>query len=450
MSAAGAPPAQVRKPTGLRSAAAALKIRDFRVFWIGALVSNTGTWMQNLAVPYVVFEITGSAAWLGFAGFAQFLPAWLMGPTGGAIADRFPRRKVLIVTAAGQAVVAAALAVVWAAGVRSVWPYIVLVAVSGSVGGINIASWQAFVSELVPTRHLLNAITLNSAQFNAAKAFGPALGGLVLAQLGVGWAFGLNAASFAAVIFALVLVRARPAASTKRGRPRVVAETRAAIAHVRSKPGIVTCIAVVMALGFFGSPVFSLIVVFTEEVFRVDDTAFGLLSATQGIGAIVGAPLIAGPGTSIRRSRLTSVAMVAYGTALVAFALSPGFVLSLFPMLVAGAGYLAIASSLNTSIQMQVDEAMRGRVLSLYVMGLTMTIPLGNLVQGAMADLVGPRATVAGAGLLFLGIWAALHLRGRFVLLDAQRAEEAEPDPDEVLPEPGLAGERSEVEQLPG
>jgi MFS family permease len=430
---------------GLRSAAAALKIRDFRVYWLGALISNTGSWMQNVTVPFVVFQITDSPAWVGIAGFAQFLPAWLMGPLGGAIADRFPRRKVLVVTATAQAVVAAAMAVCWASGVRSVWPYIVLVALSGSWGGINIASWQAFVSELVPKEHLLNGITLNSAQFNAAKAFGPALGGVVLATLGAGWGFGLNAVSFTAVIVALLMIRARPAASTRTGRPHVVAETREAIVHARAQPGVVTCIFIVMALGFFGSPVFSLLVVFTDDVFHVGDLAFGLLSAAQGIGAILGAPLIAGPGTALRRSRLVATSMVVYGAALIVFALSPTYVLALLPMLVAGACYLALASSLNTSIQLQVSDAVKGRILALYVMGLTISVPIGNLVQGYLAEHLGPRPTVAGAGVCFLLVWVVLQVRDRFVLIDAQRRE---PEPDD--PEPGLAGEPSEAEQLPG
>jgi MFS family permease len=424
-------------------ASAALRIRDFRVFWIGALISNTGTWMQNVTVPYVVFQITDSAAWLGFAGFAQFVPAWLMGPVGGVMADRFPRRKVLIVTAAGQGIVSGALALTWAAGVRSVWPYIALVALVGAVGGINIASWQAFVSELVPKENLLNAITLNSAQFNASKAFGPALGGLVLATLGAGWAFSLNAISFVAVIAALVMVRARPAAKPSRGRPRIISDTGAALRYTRDRSGIVTCILVVMALGFFGSPVFSLIVVFTDDVFHVGKAAYGLLAAAQGVGAILGAPLIAGRGTTIARSRLTAMAMVAYGLSLVVFALSPVYVLALLPMLVAGAGYLAIASSLNTSIQVQVDESMRGRVLALYVMGLTISVPIGNLVQGALTEVVGPQATVGGAGLMFLGVYLLLRVRGRFALLDRELVA-----PEEVPVPP--ATETSEVEQLPG
>jgi MFS family permease len=441
---------------GLRSAAAALHIRDFRVFWIGALISNTGAWMQNVTVPFVVFQITDSAAWVGAAGFAQFIPAWLMGPLGGAIADRFPRRRVLIVTASFQALVAGLLALAWAADVRTVWPYLVLVAISGSWGGINIASWQAFVSELVPKEHLLNGITLNSAQFNASKAFGPALGGVVLATLGAGWGFGLNAISFVAVIVALVMIRARPAASSVRGgRPHVIAETREAARHARAQPGVITCILVVMALGFFGSPVFSLIVVFTHDVFHVGDTAYGLLSAAQGIGAILGAPLIAGPGTALRRSRLVAISMLVYGGALIVFALSPTYVLALLPMLVAGACYLALASSLNTSIQLQVHESMRGRILALYVMGLTLSVPIGNLAQGYLAEHIGPRATVAGAGLCFLAVWVVLQLRNRFALLDAERRDEqderdAEQDDLPPLPTPGLAGEPSEVEQLPG
>lgn len=404
----------------MRTASAALRVRDFRLFWTGALISNSGNWMQNVAVPFVVFQLTGSAAWVGFAGFAQFLPAWLMGPLGGAVADRFPRRRVLIVTAAAQAMAATAMAVAWASGVRSPWAYVGLVAVSGSIGGINIGSWQAFVPELVPREHLLNAVTLNSAQFNAARAFGPAVGGLVLAQLGVTWAFGLNALSFAAVIGALLLVKAEGAVARGGGRPKVLAETWDAIRYVRDRPGIVTAIFVVVALGFLGSPIFSFIVVFAEDVFGVGDTAYGVLAAAQGAGAVLGAPIIAGPGTAWARSRLTKVGMVAYGSALVAFALSPLYLTAVLALLVSGAAYLAIAASLNTSIQLQVEDHMRGRVMALYVMGITATVPLGNLVQGALVEVVGARATTTGAGLAFIGVFLVLRASRRLRTLDAE------------------------------
>lgn len=415
-------PAAKRAKPGLGDSLRALRHRNFALFWWGALVSNTGMWVQNVTVPFVVFELTGSAAWVGFAGFAQLFPAWLMGPAGGSIADRFPRRNVLLVSQAAMAVVAFLLWAVWTAGVRSPWAVVGLVAVSGLIGGLNIGAWQAFVSELVPREDLLNAVTLNSAQFNAARAFGPAVGGVVLAVLGPGWAFFINGVSFAAVIAALLLIRVPRLAEADGSRPRVLADLAATVRYVRRMPGILVCIAVVLALGLFGSPVFTLIVVFADEVWQVDAAAFGLLSASLGIGAVLGTPLVAGPGSGLQRSRLAGSALFVYGGALMAFALAPGFWAGAAALMVAGGGYLAIASTLNTTIQLQVDERMRGKVLALYVMGLTGTAPIGSLIQGWAADVIGPRPTVVVAGASFLVIAVLLRFTGRLGRLDEDGA----------------------------
>ncbi|MEL7208754.1 MAG: MFS transporter, partial [Actinomycetota bacterium] len=306
------PSAAERKP-GLSDSVRALRHRNFALFWWGALVSNTGTWVQNVTVPFVIFQITGSPAWVGVAGFAQLFPAWLMGPAGGTIADRFPRRLVLLVSQIGMAAVAFALWAIWLAGVRSPWVIVGTVALSGLIAGLNIGAWQAFVSELVPREDLLNAVTLNSAQFNAARAFGPAVGGAVLAALGPSWSFFINGVSFAAVIGALVLIDVPTRRDRTEERPRVFRELAATLRYVRTMPGIVVCIAVVLALGALGSPVFTLIVVFADEVFRVGETEFGFLSASLGIGAVLGTPLVAGRGSAVRRSRLLAVALVVYG-----------------------------------------------------------------------------------------------------------------------------------------
>ena len=165
------PPA---KP-GLRDAAAAFRFRNFRLFWIGALLSNSGTWVQNLTVPYVVFQLTESSTWVGIAAFSQLAPMALMSPLGGSLADRLDRRRILLVTQSAMAVVAIAMGVAWSSGRASVPVIIGLVATGGVITGINAPAWQAFVSELVPREALLNAVTLNSAQFNAARAFGAGL-----------------------------------------------------------------------------------------------------------------------------------------------------------------------------------------------------------------------------------------------------------------------------------
>ncbi|CAN5848164.1 MFS transporter [soil metagenome] len=336
------------------------------------------------------------------ASFAQFAPAALMAPLGGSVADRFHRRNVLLVTQSAMAALALVLWALWTADLASPAAIAVVVALTGVVGGINIASWQAFVSELVPRSVLLNAVTLNSAQFNGARAFGPALGGVILATLGPGWAFAINAISYAGVLVALALVRMPRLVGARTGRAQVFAGFAATARYVRARTGMAACVLVVLALGLLGSPVFPLIKVFTDEVFGVGDTAFGLLSAALGIGSVLGAPIVAGWGSGLARSRLATGALLIYAGSLALFALAPAFPVAVLALVLAGAGYLAVSSTLNTTLQLQVDEAMRGKVLSLYVMGLTVSYPIGSLVQGWLADHIWARPTVAiAAGLLF-------------------------------------------------
>ncbi|MDZ7675666.1 MAG: MFS transporter [Acidimicrobiales bacterium] len=409
-----------RRP-GLREAGAAFKIPEFRRFWAGALVSNSGSWMQNVSVPFALYQLTESATWVGIASFAQFFPALVFGPLGGSLADRFSRRTVLIVAQAGMAAVALALWALWATGVAEAWSITALVAAFGAIAGINIGSWQAFVSELVPRELLLNAVTLNSAQFNGARAFGPAVGGFVLATLGPSGAFALNALSFVAVIGALSTIRPRPAAlGPGDDRPSVLGETRETIAYIGTMPGIGACVVVVAALGFFGNPVFPLLAVFAEEVFSVTGALYGLLGAALGIGGVLATPIVAGRGSGVRRSRLAAVALATYGVSLIVFALSPVFPMAVVALVVAGGGYLAVASTLNTTIQMQVAEERRGKVLALYVMGLTSSYPLGSLVQGAVADLIGVQAVTALAGLGLLVVWTWIRATGRFRMMDGE------------------------------
>lgn len=410
--------APVAKP-GLREAGAALTIPEFRRFWIGALVSNSGSWMQNVSVPFVLFQLTGSAAWVGAASFAQFIPAVFMGPWGGSLADRFPRRTVLLVAQAAMAVLSVALWALWSSGAANRWSVTALVALLGAVAGLSIGSWQAFVAELVPRHLMLNAVTLNSAQFNGARAFGPALGGLVLATLGPSGAFALNAVSFIAVLAALASIAPKPAAiDVDAQRPSLLGETRETVGYIRSMPGIRTCVGMVAAIGFLGSPIFPLLVVFADQVFEVGDTRYGILGAALGVGGVLATPFVAGRGSGLRRSTLAGGGLMIYSLALVVFALSPTYWPAVAALAVAGGAYLAVASTLNTTIQIQVDEARRGKVLSLYVMGLTSSYPIGSLVQGALADVVSVRLVTGVAGAMLATVYLVLRLRGRLANMD--------------------------------
>ena len=390
---------------GLRSSVAAFRYRNFALFWTGALISSTGGWVQNVTIPFVIYQLTDSEAWVGFAGFCLLIPAAACGPLGGTLADRFDRRRVLIIMQAAQAVVALGLCLYWSSGGRSPWAIVAMAALSGAFSGMMIGSWQAFVSELVPREALLNAVTLNSAQFNAARAFGPAIGGIVLALLGPSWGFLINAVSFLAVIGALLLIRLDRVVEKVTGKMQVMRDFKETIGYVRRAPGIRTCLIVVAGLSFADSPLFQFVVVFAEEVFRVDTWVFGVLSAALGIGAILATPFVAGRGGSIPRRRLVGGAMALNGASLVLFALSPNAWFGFFFLMGAGAGYLAIASSLNTTIQLQVDETMRGKVLAFYVLGVTLVAPIGALLQGVMVNAVGARAAFTMAGSAFIALF---------------------------------------------
>jgi len=415
-----------RRP-GLREAVAALRYRNFALFWTGALLSNSGTWIQTVAVAYVVYQITGSATLVSISSFLQFLPLMVMGPWGGSLADRYDRRTILLAGQSGLAVLATVLWLAWVAGFDSIWVIMGLILISGFVNGVTIPAWQAFVSELVPREALLNAVTLNSTQFNGARAFGPALGGLVLATLGAGAAFLFNALSFIAVLVALLLIRTAPREMAVKVEGESVWDTfRLAIRYSRQRPGILTTFIVVAALGGLGSPFLQLLPVFAAEVFVVGAVAYGFLQAGLGIGSLVAAPLIAGPGTAMRRSWLATVGMVSYGVSMLAFVATSNYVVGMAALLVAGGGYLCLASTLNTTIQLQVDEVMRGKVLAFYVILLTASLPLGLAVQAALVGVIGVRWTTVVFGVAFLAVfgWAGVG-RSHLAHLDDDRAAPA-------------------------
>ncbi|MGY1820996.1 MFS transporter [Geodermatophilus sp. SYSU D00079] len=424
------PPPVPPAPRGLRHALRAFRHRDYAIFWCGALVSNTGGWLSNLTVPYVLYQLTGSAFWVGLASVAQFAPGLLLGPLGGALADRHDRRRVLLVTQSCMAMAALLLWGAWAGGLRDPVLVLALLAVAGSLVGVNMPSWQSFVNDLVPREDLVSAVTLNSLQFNAARSLGPGIAGVLLAAFGPAWAFLLNGLSFTFVLTALAVVRPARRAGPRPPREPVLRAFRAAIRYTRGQPGILVGFLVTVVVAVLGNPVFQFTVVFAEDELGVGPVGLGLLNVAFGVGAVLAAPLISGG----RRSTAAGTVrwgLLAYGLAVVAFGLAPTFPVALVALVVVGGAFLAVISAVNTSVQMMVDDAVRGRVLALRIMVFTGTTPVGALLQGWVADLVGPRPTVVGAGVLLLVAFAVLaRWRGRLRLarLDDQR-EDRVPEP---------------------
>ncbi|GAA2741581.1 MFS transporter [Terrabacter aerolatus] len=388
-------------PRGLSHSLRAFRHRDYAVFWVGAITSNTGGWLSNLTVPFVVYEVTHSALWVGLVSAFQFVPNIALGPWGGVLADRHDRRRVLFLTQSGMALSALLLWMVWSAGVREPLAVMALVGVAGVFQGINMPSWQSFVNDLVPRSDLDSAVALNSLQFNAARSLGPAVAGLILATIGPGWALLLNALSFLAVLLAL-------ASLTVRSRPRtpdpasVWRQFATSVRYIRGQPGIQMGLLVAIAVGLLVNPIFQFTVVFAGSVFHVGPWTLGLLNAALGVGALVAAPMLAGWSHILSRSMLTRLGLIGQALGLTGFALSPSPGWAATALVVVGWALLLTISATNTAVQIIVADHLRGRVLAVRIMAYTGCFPVGGLVQGALADALGPRATVLGAGLLLL------------------------------------------------
>ncbi len=395
---------------GARTAFRALRHRDFALFWTGALISHTGTWMQNVTVPFVLLRATGSPAWVGLGSFAQFLPALLLGPLGGRFADRYPRKRIIVLTQFSGMIVALALWLAWRDGAASPGITVALVAGMGVTIGFGLPAWQSFVPRLVPRDDLLNAVTLNSAQFNASRAIGPTVGGVVLATLGPAPAFLGNAASYGAVLLAMALIRTRSAV-VEHPDHMGAGTFREGVRYLRQHRGLVLAVVVISIVVFLGNPVIPLSVVFASDVYEVGPLAYGVLTAALGVGAVSAAVLLGAFGDDRHRSQLAVAGVSVFAAGVLLMGLAPVYAGGLVAMVALGAGYLTLASAFNTSIQAIVAERFRGRVLAVYGMAITGSFPLGALLQGLIADAVGVRWTVAVAGALLVGLAAWLMRR---------------------------------------
>ncbi len=421
----------------------ALRHRDFALFWSAAIISNTGTWMQTVTVPYVLYQMTHSTLWLGLAAFASFFPGLLLGPISGSLADRFPRQRVVMICQIGLMIASFLLWGAYSAGAGPTVLLLIVVA-SAALGGINIASWQSFVTQLVPTRDMLSAVRLNSVQFTGARAFGPALAGLVLARFGAGTAFMFNAVTFVLVIVALKFVRPRKVAVIAAGGS-VIAHFREGLSYIRARTSLILPVLTMTVLSLLGSSVVQLAPALADDEFHVGKAAYGILVAAFGFGAITASLTASFIGDRLRRSSVTRSAMFGVACGVVLLGIAPGYVAGLAAIFVMGVGYVFCSVSLNTSIQAGVDETFRGRVLAVYLMGLMGALPIGALIQGKAAQIIGLRATVVTSGVLlaFFAVYVIVRFDRLRPLDGAVRATDPQPATPSPTPAPRIATPRT-------
>ena len=378
-----------------------LRRRDFALVWSAALVSNIGSWLQTIAVGILVTELTGQARWTGLVAAAAFVPIGVLSPVGGAIADRVDRRRLLIGTTVGETVTAVLLAVLVGTGNASPLAVTALVFAGGCMTALGFPAYQAILPDLVDRDDLLGASSLSMAQYNLGRVVGPALAGAVLVVGSYTWAFALNAASYGAVVVALLMVRLRaPAPSDEPAGlwPRIVAGARGA----KAEPGCRAAILTIAVTALLLSPFIALIPAVTVKLFGGGEGATSLLIGAQGVGAVAGALSLASLARRYGRRRVLVVNLLVLPFLLGAYAAAPTLAVATVVLVAVGAGYVGVLSGLGTVVQLRAPEALRARILSLYMVALGIVYPLGAVLQGSLGDLWGLRAVTAGGAVVYL------------------------------------------------
>jgi MFS family permease len=383
-----------------------LRSRNFALVWSAALVSNAGSWMQTVALGAFITVKTHDPLWTGLVAAAGFLPMGLLSPVGGALADRFDRRRWLIVTTVAEAAFAGVLAVL-AAGNAPPWAMVLATFFGGVAAAVGFPSYQAMLPDLVRREDLLAAVSLSSAQFNVGRVIGPVLAGVVLVLSSATWAFAVNALSFGAVVVALVLVRLprHEGAPTEQGMvERIVAGARVAWAE----PGCRNAVILIGIVALFGSPFIGLVPAMAIERLHRGYGGNVVLVTGQGIGAVIGALALAPLAAVLGRQRLVASALIAFPIALIGYGLAPRLWSATLAIVVVGGCYIGVLSGLSTVVQLRAPEHARGRILGLYMMALGTIYPIGLVVQGAIARAVGIAAVTVTSGVLLLGAMAAI------------------------------------------
>jgi MFS family permease len=390
---------------------AAFAHRNFTLYWFGNLTSLIGTWMQNIATGWLVLTLTNSAFYVGLNSAVTWLPAWLVSLPAGALADRYNKRNILIITQALLAVSALLLAILTWTHAITIHHILIIAFVSGLVVSINSPVIQSFVPELVGHRDVLNAIALNSTMFNAARIVGPAIAGALLGIIGPGGCFGLNAASFLAIIVALAFIRHPHPAHRPTGES-VWKRITTGLSFVRGHPDVLTLIILVGVFSSFGIVYLPLMPVFARDVYHSDARGYGLMMTAIGIGAVIGGLTLATISRTRHKGRILVLGTFVLSLVLIGYSFVRSLPLAIFVLVLMGFCQITISSLTNTLIQTLSPAHVRGRVMSIFTLAFNGMFPIGSFFAGAVAQKLGaPAATFAGGCVVLLSIGAMLWLR---------------------------------------
>jgi MFS family permease len=414
---------QERRNRGVGEMFRALRHRNFLLFWSGAFLSNTGTWMQAVAQGWLVLQLSNSPFWLGVDGFMATAPGLLLTLAGGVFADLIDRRKLLICTQIVAGLTALTLGILTATHVVQVWMILCLSFVTGCCLAIAGPSYMALVFDLVGGKDLANAVALNSTQFQLARVLGPVFAGIGFKLFGVAGCFFANGVSFVAVVTGLAMVRYDEHRPVKAATDRSLKDRRAFVddlvegfRYVGNRPRVRMLLLISAATSLFGAPYLSMTPVFARDIFHLGASGLALLMGTAGAGALFGALFLAYLGDFRRKGWFVLGGDFGFAVCLICFALSTSLTLSLIFLFLLGFAIVCSVAVTNTLLQKLVTDDMRGRVMSMFMLSFIGAMPIGNLIAGAASHRFGvPRTLAVGGGIIAIFVtvitWRSPKLR---------------------------------------
>jgi len=395
-----------------------LKYRNYRLFFSGQSVSLIGTWMQRIAMPWLVYHMTGSALLLGVVGFAGQIPTLIISPVAGVFTDRWPRYRVLLITQIVSLIQAAILAWLCLTGSIQIWEIVVLSVILGCTNAFDVPSRHSFVIDMVENKEDLgNAIALNSLMFNGARLIGPSIAGVMLASTSEGVCFLLNAISYIFVIISLLMMRLNIQQTHKKAE-KILRELSEGLRYTFGFAPIKHLLILLSISSLMGMSYSVLMPVFAKEVLHGGSNTYGFLMGAAGFGALTGALFLASRKSVLKLGRIVPASAILFGSALLGLSFSRLFLISLVLMIFIGLGMMMQTAASNTILQTITDDDKRGRVMGFYSMSIMGTAPFGSLMAGGLAKVIGTPWTIFAGG--FVTIIGGLFFLRKLPELRAQ------------------------------
>lgn len=393
---------------------ASLRLYNYRLYFIGQGISLTGTWLQTIAQTWLVFTLTRSGTYIGLLTAAQFLPVLLLGPVGGLVADRFSKRRLLYFTQVTSMVLAFVLAWLVLSHTVQVWMVFVLAGLLGCVRVVDNPTRQSFIMEMAGRDNITNAVSLNSVEVNLARIIGPAIAGVLIASVGIGWCFLLNGISFVAVLYCLWLMHPDEL-EIQEPVERVRGQLREGFRYVWHTPILRDILIMMAVIGTFAYEFPVLLPIFASKTFHHGASGYSLLMGAMGLGAVLGG-FVAANRRNLAPGAITVAAMI-FGATMLATAIAPNIWFATLLMVVVGAGSIGFTSLANSTLQLNTAPAMRGRVMALWTMAFIGSTPIGGPIIGYVSEHLGARLGFVVGGVSAVG-------SGLFALYIAHKAKQ--------------------------